>query len=160
MKAIILCIIAIVLIPEASLSWADQPGPNNAIIEVASIFVEHYTGKQSTGTTVVMANPPAVGGVSRRGGVSGGLKGGIGIASVVVDNGIVIGAIVAVNSVGRTFDDDDNLYAASFALSTGQFTGNAGSLNSIGSAAADALSRAVVHAILAAESNDYLESYA
>jgi L-aminopeptidase/D-esterase-like protein len=223
MKTRILYTIAIVLISAASLSWADQPGPNNAITDVPGIFVGHYTGKQVTGTTVVMANPPAVGGVSQRGGspgtretdllnpvnrvdivnavvlsggsafgletasgvmqclesqgigfpvgggnvvpivpaailfdlgrcgtpydyrpdfsfglqacmavesgpveqgnvgagagaVSGGLKGGIGTASVVLDNGIVIGAIVAVNSVGRTFDDDGKLYAASLEL--------------------------------------------
>lgn len=156
---------------------------------------------------------------------SGGIKGGLGTASVVLDNGVVVGAIVAVNSGGRTFDADGNFYAAFlemdnefhgplitgaseneavedggllqnttiavvatnasltkaeatkvaqmaddglaraikvshgtndgdtiFALATGQFTGNAGRLNDIGSAAADALSRAVMHAILAAES--------
>ena len=163
---------------------------------------------------------------------SGGIKGGIGTASVVLDNGVVVGAIVAVNSAGRTFDADGNFYAGFlemdnefhgpllpassddavledgdllqnttiavvatnasltkaeatkvaqmaddglaraikvshgtgdgdtiFALATGQFSGNAGRLNNIGSAAADALSRAVIHAILAAESNGCIESY-
>jgi L-aminopeptidase/D-esterase-like protein len=35
---------------------------------------------------------------------SGGTKGGIGTASAVLPNGVVVGAIVAVNSAGRTFD--------------------------------------------------------
>lgn len=35
---------------------------------------------------------------------SGGVKGGIGTASAMLPNGVVVGAIVAVNSAGRTFD--------------------------------------------------------
>ncbi len=35
---------------------------------------------------------------------SGGTKGGLGTASALLPNGIVVGAIVAVNSAGRTFD--------------------------------------------------------
>lgn len=223
MKTKKLCAVTIFLIAMASLSWADAPGPNNAITDVPGIFVGHYTGTHLTGTTVVQANPAAVGGVSQRGGspgtretdllnpvnrvdivnavvlsggsaygletasgvmqclenqglgfpvgggnvvpivpaailfdlgrcdtpydyrpdfsfgmqaclavesgpveqgnvgagagaVSGGLKGGIGTASVVLDNGIIIGAIVAVNSVGSTFNDKGNLYAASLEL--------------------------------------------
>jgi len=50
------------------------------------------------------------------GAVSGEVKGGIGTASVVLDNGIIVGAIVAVNSVGSTFDEDGNLYAADLEL--------------------------------------------
>jgi L-aminopeptidase/D-esterase-like protein len=46
------------------------------------------------------------------GAVSGGVKGGIGTASVILGNGIIVGAIVAVNSVGATFDENGNLYAA------------------------------------------------
>jgi len=38
------------------------------------------------------------------GAVSGGVKGGLGTASVVLDKGVIVGAIVAVNSVGSTFD--------------------------------------------------------
>jgi len=158
---------------------------------------------------------------------SGGFKGGLGTASVALTGnaaGIVVGAIVAVNSSGRTFDTAGNLYAGFlelgnefdtvvqadvpateentvllrnttiavvatnatltkaqitkiaqmaddglaraikpshgtgdgdtiFALATGRDTRNAANLiNTIGSAAADTLSRAVVHAILAARS--------
>ena len=54
------------------------------------------------------------------GAVSGGVKGGLGTASVVLDKGIIVGAIVAVNSVGSTFDEDGNLYAASLELA-GEF---------------------------------------
>lgn len=45
---------------------------------------------------------------------AGGLKGGIGTASVVLDNGLVIGAIVAINSVGRPFNPDTGELYASF----------------------------------------------
>jgi L-aminopeptidase/D-esterase-like protein len=211
----------------ASLSWAQTPGPYNAITDVPGIRVGHYTGEYLTGTTVVLADNGAGlgvgGGVAQRGGapgtretdllkpenmvdkvnaialsggsayglaaasgvmrcledqgigwsvgggnvvpivpsailfdpgrcgapfdyrpnfnfglqaclaatggpvkegnfgagagaVSGGVKGGIGTASVVLDNGIIVGAIVAVNSVGSTYDEEGDLYAASFEL--------------------------------------------
>jgi L-aminopeptidase/D-esterase-like protein len=54
------------------------------------------------------------------GAVSGSVKGGLGTASVVLDNGIIVGAIVAVNSVGSAFDTDGNLFAASLELA-GEF---------------------------------------
>ena len=159
---------------------------------------------------------------------SGGIKGGLGTASVVLSDGIIVGAIVAVNSSGKTFDANGNLFAGFlemnnefhgplaspsavepvaevdpgllrnttiavvatnatltksealkvaqmaddgfaraikishgtgdgdtvFALGTGKVAGNVtlnNKLNSIGGAAADALSRAIVHAILAAK---------
>jgi L-aminopeptidase/D-esterase-like protein len=48
---------------------------------------------------------------------SGGLKGGIGTASVSLGNGIYVGAIVAVNSVGSTVDPRDcSLLASRFEL--------------------------------------------
>ncbi len=158
---------------------------------------------------------------------SGGSKGGLGTASTVLttgaSNGIIVGAIVAVNSSGRTFDAQGNFYAGFleldnefpliglsatdvvppssllqnttiavvatnakltkaqatkvaqmaddglaraikpshgvgdgdtiFVMATGTDTRDATNLvNGIGSAAADTLSRAVVHAILAAQS--------
>ncbi len=47
------------------------------------------------------------------GAISGDVKGGIGTASVLLDGGIVVGAIVAVNSFGSTYDPDTGkLYAA------------------------------------------------
>jgi L-aminopeptidase/D-esterase-like protein len=152
---------------------------------------------------------------------SGGVKGGIGTASAMLPNGVVVGAIVAVNSAGRTFDAasgnffagyiqsaadanvatalapepergdellrattiaivatnvrltkaqankvaqmaDDGLARAIrpahgtgdgdtvFALATGTTTATA-SINAIGGAAADALSRAIMRAIMAAD---------
>src|SRR5438034_11639180 len=42
---------------------------------------------------------------------SGGSKGGLGTASTVLANGIIVGAIVAVNSGGSTFDAAGNFYA-------------------------------------------------
>ena len=158
---------------------------------------------------------------------SGGVKGGLGTASTVFTsgaaNGIIVGAIVAVNSSGRTFDTTGHLYAGFlelgnefggaapapasvildapllqnttiavvatnatltkaqatkvaqmaddglaraikpshgvpdgdtvFSMATGTDTRDATNLvNTIGSAAADTLSRAIVHAILAAKS--------
>ena len=50
------------------------------------------------------------------GAVSGGIKGGIGTASIVLPNGIVVGAIVSVNSEGAPYDDEGGLYAASLEL--------------------------------------------
>ena len=40
------------------------------------------------------------------GAVSGGLKGGIGTASEVLENGVTVGAVVAVNSIGSTVDTE------------------------------------------------------
>ena len=44
----------------AGATWAQMPGPNNAITDVPGISVGHYTGNGS-GTTVVMAGLPADG---------------------------------------------------------------------------------------------------
>ncbi len=46
------------------------------------------------------------------GAVSGGVKGGIGTASTVLPNGIIVGAIVSVNSEGSAYDANGDLYAA------------------------------------------------
>jgi L-aminopeptidase/D-esterase-like protein len=210
----------------ASLTWAQVPGPHNAITDVPGIRVGHYTSASLTGTTVVLAenNGQGVpGSVTQRGGspgtretdllkpenmvdrinavaltgggpfglaaasgvmqcleedrtgfpvgggnvvpivptavlfdgaqcetpsgarpdfsfgyqacrlaqggpvaqgnvgagagaVSGGIKGGLGTASVVLDNGVVVGAIVAVGSSGSAFDRQGDLYAASLRL--------------------------------------------
>ena len=45
---------------------------------------------------------------------AGGLKGGIGTASVVLENGVIVGAIVAVNAVGRTHNPDTGEFYARF----------------------------------------------
>ena len=56
--------------------------------------------------------PVAMGNVGAGAGArSGGSKGGLGTASTVLANGIIVGAIVAVNSAGRTFDADGNFFA-------------------------------------------------
>ena len=328
------CAAAVFTLFSVSASWAQTPGPLNAITDVPGIEVGQYTSTDATsgggtGTTVVVSRAGAVGGVSQRGGApgtretdllrpenlvekvnavvlsggsayglaaadgvmlcleaqgigfpvgpnqvvpivpsailfdpgrcapfsrrpdasfglaacnaasggpvqqgnvgagagarSGGSKGGLGTASTVLSNGIIVGAIVAVNSSGRTFDTEGNFYAGFlelgnefplaaptgadvvppsnllqnttiavvatsarltkaqatkvaqmaddglaraikpshgvgdgdtiFVMATGTDTRDATNLvNGIGSAAADTLSRAVVHAILAAES--------
>src|SRR3989475_6383871 len=328
------CAAAVFTLFSVSVSWAQTPGPLNAITDVPGIEVGQYTSTDATsgggtGTTVVVSRAGAVGGVSQRGGApgtretdllrpenlvekvnavvlsggsasglaaadgvmlcleaqgigfpvgpnqvvpivpsailfdpgrcapfsrrpdasfglaacnaasggpvqqgnvgagagarSGGSKGGLGTASTVLSNGIIVGAIVAVNSSGRTFDTEGNFYAGFlelgnefpfapptgadvvppsnllqnttlavvatsarltkaqatkvapmaddglaraikpshgvgdgdtiFVMATGTDTRDATNLvNGIGSAAADTLSRAVVHAILAAQS--------
>jgi len=45
---------------------------------------------------------------------SGGVKGGIGTASALLPNGVVVGAIVAVNSAGRTFDATTGQFFAGY----------------------------------------------
>jgi len=47
---------------------------------------------------------------------SGGVKGGVGTASAVLSNGVVVGAIVAVNSAGRTFDAVTGQFFAGYTL--------------------------------------------
>jgi L-aminopeptidase/D-esterase-like protein len=50
------------------------------------------------------------------GAVAGGVKGGIGSASVVLPNGVVVGALVSVNSEGTPYDADGDLYALDLGL--------------------------------------------
>ena len=58
------------------------------------------------------SGPVAMGNVGAGAGArSGGSKGGLGTASTVLANGIIVGAIVAVNSGGRTFDTQGNFFA-------------------------------------------------
>jgi L-aminopeptidase/D-esterase-like protein len=47
---------------------------------------------------------------------SGGVKGGLGTASAVLPNGVVVGAIVAINSSGRTFDAATGQFFAGYVL--------------------------------------------
>ena len=47
---------------------------------------------------------------------SGGNKGGIGTASAMLPNGVIVGAIVAVNSAGRTFDAATGQFFAGYTL--------------------------------------------
>jgi putative pantetheine hydrolase len=47
---------------------------------------------------------------------SGGVKGGIGTASALLANGVVVGAVVAVNSSGRTFDAATGQFFAGYVL--------------------------------------------
>jgi len=55
------------------------------------------------------------------GALAGGLKGGIGTASVALDRGVIVGAVVAVNAFGSAVDaSTGTLYAAPLGL-TGEF---------------------------------------
>lgn len=53
---------------------------------------------------------------------SGGVKGGLGTASAVLPNGVVVGAIVAVNSAGRTFDGVTGDFFAGYIMNNGDAT--------------------------------------
>lgn len=53
---------------------------------------------------------------------SGGVKGGIGTASALLPNGVVVGAIVAVNSSGRTFDASTGQFFAGYITGNTDFT--------------------------------------
>jgi L-aminopeptidase/D-esterase-like protein len=211
-----------------------MPVANGAIVPIVPSAILFDPGRcaafnfrpdASFGTNACQAasnGPVQMGNVGAGAGArSGGTKGGIGTASAMLANGIVVGAIVAVNSAGRTFDattgqffagyivgnsdatiatasaapeaDRDELLRATtvavvatnarltkaqankvaqmaddglarairpahgtgdgdtvFALATGTATANP-SINQIGGAAADVLSRAIVRAILAAD---------
>ncbi|HZW73618.1 MAG TPA: P1 family peptidase, partial [Caldimonas sp.] len=49
---------------------------------------------------------------------SGGVKGGVGTASAVLPGGLVVGAIVAINSSGRTFDPTTGAFYAGYIASS------------------------------------------
>lgn len=53
---------------------------------------------------------------------AGGLKGGIGTASVVLENGVVVGAIVAINAVGQAHNPATGELYAHFLELDGEFT--------------------------------------
>jgi len=53
---------------------------------------------------------------------SGGVKGGIGTASALLPNGVVVGAIVAINSSGRTFDATTGAFFAGYIASSSDAT--------------------------------------
>jgi len=57
------------------------------------------------------------------GAISGGLKGGLGTASIDLGNGVMVGAIVAVNSVGSTVNPYTGEFYASFLEVGGEFGG-------------------------------------
>ncbi len=50
------------------------------------------------------------------GAVAGGVKGGVGTASVVLPNGVIVGALVSVNSEGTPYDANGDLHAFSLGL--------------------------------------------
>lgn len=57
------------------------------------------------------------------GAISGGLKGGVGTASVVLDNGLVVGAIVVVNSAGSAVNPDTCTFYAEYLEVGNEFGG-------------------------------------
>ena len=55
------------------------------------------------------------------GAVAGGLKGGLGPASIDQGNGVIVGAIVAVNSVGSTVNPATGEFYAKYLELNGEF---------------------------------------
>src|SRR5206468_1281711 len=82
---------------------------------------------------------------------SGGVKGGLGTASAVLPNGVVVGAIVAVNSSGRTFDATTGDFFAGYTLGPTDATIPTTLATSGAEQPSDALSRAIIRAIMAAD---------
>jgi putative pantetheine hydrolase len=76
----------------------------------------------SFGANACMAansGPVAMGNVGAGAGArSGGVKGGIGTASATLPNGVVVGAIVAINSSGSTFNATSGQFFAGYIAST------------------------------------------
>jgi L-aminopeptidase/D-esterase-like protein len=67
--------------------------------------------------TAANSGPVRMGNVGAGAGArSGGVKGGIGTASAVLPGGIVVGAILAINSSGRTFDATTGNFFAGYTL--------------------------------------------
>ncbi len=90
--------------------------------------------------------PVAMGNVGAGAGArSGGTKGGIGTASAMLPNGVVVGAIVAVNSAGRTFDATSGDFFAGYTMSPSDATVRAASAELPG----DELLRATTIAVVA-----------
>jgi putative pantetheine hydrolase len=76
----------------------------------------------SQAVAAATAAPPAEGSVGAgTGAVAGGLKGGIGTASSVLENGAVVGAIVALNAYGAAVSPDTGEPYGAFAELDGEF---------------------------------------
>jgi L-aminopeptidase/D-esterase-like protein len=92
------------------------------------------------------SGPVAMGNVGAGAGArSGGTKGGLGTASAMLPNGVVVGAIVAVNSAGRTFDATSGDFFAGYTMSPSDATVRAASAELPG----DELLRATTIAVVA-----------
>jgi putative pantetheine hydrolase len=78
-------------------TWLHYPGPPDGVAAYRA----------------AAAGPVAVGSVGAGTGArAGGLRGGLGTASVVLRSGVTVGALVVVNAVGSPFGPDGRLYAA------------------------------------------------
>jgi L-aminopeptidase/D-esterase-like protein len=78
---------------------------------------------------------------------SGGIKGGLGSASAVLPNGVVVGAIVSVNSAGRTFDAATGQFFAGYVSRSSDVT--MPTVTAGGADEADVLLRATTVAVVA-----------
>ena len=80
---------------------------------------------------------------------SGGVKGGLGTASAVLPGGLVVGAIVAVNSSGRTFDATTGAFFAGYTLATADASSGTALASSTDVPPSDELLRATTIAVVA-----------
>ncbi len=112
-----------------------NPVANGAIVPLVPAAVVFDPGRcapfnfrpdASFGTAACRAasnGPVQMGNVGAGAGTrSGGVKGGLGTASALLPNGVVVGAIVAVNSSGRTFDAVTGDFFAGYIMNTGDAT--------------------------------------
>lgn len=112
-----------------------NPVANGAIVPLVPAAVVFDPGRcapfnfrpdASFGTAACRAagsGPVAMGNVGAGAGTrAGGFKGGLGTASALLPNGVVVGAIVAVNSSGRTFDPVTGDFFAGYIAATGDAT--------------------------------------
>lgn len=100
------------IVPAAALfdldigSWEVRPGE-----------LHGYEAASSAGS-----GRPAMGNVGAgTGAKAGGVKGGVGSASALMEDGLVVGALAAVNSAGRAFDPDTGAFYARHLELDGEF---------------------------------------
>ena len=87
--------------------WVDNPYPALGTAALAAAARDFALGSEGAGTGATVA----------------GLKGGLGSASLVLESGVTVGALVAVNAVGSvTAGDGGHFWAAPFELG-GEFGG-------------------------------------
>ncbi|QKE85703.1 P1 family peptidase [Arthrobacter sp. NEB 688] len=112
----------------AGRGWPVGPGPDERVPIVPSAIVfdlgragvwRHHPGPADGATAHAAAStgPVAQGSVGAGTGArAGGLRGGVGTASAVLDSGVTVGALVVVNAVGSPLARDGSLLGAAWGL--------------------------------------------
>ncbi len=106
--------VVVPIVPAAVIFDLDRGKRSGHLTEASG----HRACERATGGAVPQGNVGA-----GTGAISGGLKGGIGTASEALENGIVVGAIAAVNSSGTTVDTETGGFYARGLEIDGEFGG-------------------------------------